>query len=466
MTETRYSVIYRGKILDGFEFDTAKRNLAKIYAISEEKAEKILKSRQVVLKKNLGPAEAKKFATAIKKAGMDVALAKVPAESGAGSPGLSPAARAMEQSLKAAMAAAPPPIPELSEETEGDAPDAEPAPPPVAGAKAEKLPFRFLGTGSQYFKIWIVNVILSILTLGIYSAWAKVRRKQYFYGNIQIDGASFEYLADPKKILKGRIIVVGFFIIYSLVSELVPIVGSILSLVLLIFLPWLVVRSLAFNARNSSFRNIRFGFDGTYKNAAKAYILWPLLAGLTLGILTPYVLYHQKKFMVEHSGYGATRFIFTATVRDYYRIFFGALVPILLALAVLVGGQLAGTAGMAFLAPISMLVFLVIYLYLFAYYSVKTNNLLYCASRLGAHRFEMDMKVWGYGFLVIYNSILTAFTLGLFHPWAKVRIIQYKVEHLTLLPSGDLDGFVASEEKQVSAIGDEMSDFFDFDIGL
>jgi uncharacterized membrane protein YjgN (DUF898 family) len=466
MTETRYNVIYRGKILDGFEFNTAKRNLAKIYAISEEKAEKILKSRQVVLKKNLGPAEAKKFATAIKNAGMAVALARVPAGSGTAASGLSPAARAMEQSLKAAMAAAPPDLPGTFEETGEDAPTAEQARPPKASAKAERLPFRFLGTGSEYFKIWIVNVILSILTLGIYSAWAKVRRKQYFYGNTQIDGASFEYLANPIKILKGRIIVVGFFTIYSLVSEMMPIVGSILSLVLVIFLPWLVVRALAFNARNSSFRNIRFGFDGTYRGAAQAYLLWPLLAGITLGILTPYVFYHQKKFMVEHSGYGATRFVFAATVRDYYRIFLGALVPVLLALAVLVGGQFAGTAGMAFLAPISMVVFLVIYLYLFAYYSVKTNNLLYTASRLGAHRFEMAMRVWGYGFLVLFNSILTAVTLGLFHPWAKVRVIQYKVAHLTLIPSGDLDGFVASEEKQVSAIGDEMSDFFDFDIGL
>jgi len=364
------------------------------------------------------------------------------------------------------MAAAPPPMPDFSEDTGAGGPSGESAPPPMTTGKAETLPFRFLGTGTEYFKIWIVNVILSILTLGIFSAWAKVRRKQYFYGNTQIHGASFEYLADPIKILKGRIIVVGFFILYSAISELVPIVGSILSLVMLIFLPWLVVRSLAFNARNSSFRNIRFGFDGTYKGAAKAYILWPLLATITLGILFPYVIYHQKKFMVEHSGYGSTRFSFTATVRDYYRIYLGALVPVLLALVVLVGGQFAGTSGLAFLAPISMLVFFVIYLYLFAYYSVKTNNLLYSASRLGTHRFEMDMNVWRYCFIVVYNSILTAFTLGLFHPWAKVRILSYKVENLTLISSGDLDSFVAGEEKQVSAIGDEMSDFFDFDIGL
>ena len=30
----------------------------------------------------------------------------------------------------------------------------------------------FTGKASEYFGIWIVNVLLTILTLGIYSAWA------------------------------------------------------------------------------------------------------------------------------------------------------------------------------------------------------------------------------------------------------------------------------------------------------
>ena len=48
--------------------------------------------------------------------------------------------------------------------------------------------------------------LLSIVTLGIFSAWAKVRNKQYFYRNTLVDGSSFEYLASPIAILKGRII--------------------------------------------------------------------------------------------------------------------------------------------------------------------------------------------------------------------------------------------------------------------
>jgi uncharacterized membrane protein YjgN (DUF898 family) len=41
------------------------------------------------------------------------------------------------------------------------------------------MPFEFRGTGGEYFRIWIVNLLLTILTLGIYSAWAKVRQLRY-----------------------------------------------------------------------------------------------------------------------------------------------------------------------------------------------------------------------------------------------------------------------------------------------
>ncbi len=40
-------------------------------------------------------------------------------------------------------------------------------------AQARSSRINFSGRGSEFFGIWIVNVLLSILTLGIYSAWAK-----------------------------------------------------------------------------------------------------------------------------------------------------------------------------------------------------------------------------------------------------------------------------------------------------
>ena len=55
-----------------------------------------------------------------------------------------------------------------------------------------KNAFQFHGRGGEYFGIWIVNILLTIVTLGLYSPWAHVRNKHYFYGNTDLAGERFE----------------------------------------------------------------------------------------------------------------------------------------------------------------------------------------------------------------------------------------------------------------------------------
>jgi uncharacterized membrane protein YjgN (DUF898 family) len=43
---------------------------------------------------------------------------------------------------------------------------------------------------------------------------------------------------------------------------------------------------------------------------------------------------------------------------------------------------------------------------------------------------------------------------------------RYRLDNLKLLAADELDGFVASEEEKVGAAGEEVSDFFDFDVGI
>ena len=133
-----------------------------------------------------------------------------------------------------------------------------------------QTPVVFTGKAGEYFGIWIVNLLLSIVTLGIYSAWAKVRRKKYFYNNMLIDGVGFDYHASPIAILKGRIIAVVLFILYQVLAGFSPILAGVLLIVFLAALPWIVVRGMTFNARNSSHRGLRFDFDGTYGQALVA----------------------------------------------------------------------------------------------------------------------------------------------------------------------------------------------------
>ncbi len=93
------------------------------------------------------------------------------------------------------------------------------------GRRFDRLPVRFVGSGSEYFRIWIVNLLLTIVTLGIYSAWAKVRRLKYMYRNTQIADSSFDYHGSPIAILKGRLIALVLLIAYNFSFQLSLIAG-------------------------------------------------------------------------------------------------------------------------------------------------------------------------------------------------------------------------------------------------
>jgi uncharacterized membrane protein YjgN (DUF898 family) len=206
-------------------------------------------------------------------------------------------------------------------------------------------------------------------------------------------------------------------------------------------------------------RNIRFGFSGKVWQAAKAFVLWPILTPFTLGILAPFVYFKQKSFVVENTKYGTTKFSFSATPGDYYRIFFAILLYG-------IGGVVVVVLSSFLFQSLSILISLVLYLYLFAFAAVKTSNLIYNSSNLSVHGFYADMDVKEYVWIVFTNTIFTVLTIGFYHPWATVRALKYKIAHLMLAPGGELDNFIASEQEQVSAFGEEMTDFFDIDFGL
>lgn len=188
-------------------------------------------------------------------------------------------------------------------------------------SQQKETPIVFQGKASEYFGIWIVNLLLSLVTLGVFSAWAKVRRKKYFYNNTYIENAAFDYHANPISILKGRAIALVFFLGYSFSGNVNLFLPFLFMLIFLIALPWLVVRSATFNARNTSHRGLRFNFVGTTREAVRVFVAVPILTLVTLGLIIPYGAYLKNKFLVDNHRFGLSPFHLEAKVRDFYKIY-------------------------------------------------------------------------------------------------------------------------------------------------
>src|ERR1700679_3878649 len=118
--------------------------------------------------------------------------------------------------------------------------------------------FEFRGRGGEFFRIWILNLALTLLTFGIYSAWAKVRTRRYLYGNTYIAGHALDYDPSPWRILIGRAIALAFFLAYSVSVGVWPQALGLWYIAFGFTIPWLIHSSLRFSARNNSYRNKRF----------------------------------------------------------------------------------------------------------------------------------------------------------------------------------------------------------------
>lgn len=149
-----------------------------------------------------------------------------------------------------------------------------------------KYSVAFSGTAKEYFGIWIVNILLSIVTLGIYSAWAKVRTKRYFAQHTSIDGRRFDYHATGGQILIGRLIVVGGYFTFNFFVLLVPDSIPFLAVGILVAIPWILNGALRFNARMTSWSGLYFKFKGNYWKSALVFLVYPIILPL-LAFLIP-----------------------------------------------------------------------------------------------------------------------------------------------------------------------------------
>lgn len=375
-------------------------------------------------------------------------------------------------SVAAGSTAAPPAPPE---------PDSQ-APPPLAAAPSSRpvpctLSFAFHGTARDYFGIWIVNTLLKIVTVGIYSAWAKVRKRRFFYGSTTLHGQPFEYLADPLTLFKGWLIAAVAFVLYSIGTKVSPILSSVIALIVFAAFPWLLVRSRIFNARNSAYRNIRFNFKADYRQAYLVYAGLPILTGLTLGILAPYMLYRQKKFMAENSSYGSIPFRFTATVKQFYQLAlkvalgFAAIVAAAGAMFGLAGGVAAFTGGlngsMGGFVLLPFVILPVMYIVVTVYARTALANLSWNSTQLGSGRFRSSLSTQRMTVLFVTNALAIFCSLGLLVPWATVRMARYRFECLKLETADTLDDVLAAAgSNAIGAAGEEIGDLFDMPVEI
>ncbi|GAB5559933.1 MAG: DUF898 family protein [Synoicihabitans sp.] len=351
-----------------------------------------------------------------------------------------------------------------------------PVPPPVPPEKIpEPVPFHFHGNTQEYFRIWIVNTLLTVLTCGVFLAWAKIRKRRYLRGNTTLQGHAFHYTANPWRILIGNMLVAAVFLTYSFFGAVYPVARGAAILIGLALLPWVVVKSLSFNANNTLFRGMRFRFRAGLTEAFWIYLVLPILIPFTLGFYYPAWARRKAAFKMENHRYGDAFFSFSADTGGFFRpMFFGGL--IVFGGAMLLGLSVAGYVAISddTIPNETVLGVLGLVVYGGAFFTgrhfiyPRVFNHIWNHTKLDEHCFMAQMRPGAWMKLQWVNLLAIIFTAGLAVPWATIRNTRYLVSclHVKLTEVDALEKIDTMGSIQGSALGDSAADFVGVDFGL
>lgn len=369
------------------------------------------------------------------------------------------------------------------------------------------LPVRFVGSGSEYFRIWIVNLLLTLLTVGLYYPFAKVRRLRYFHGATEIGGHAMSFHADPWKMLRGYVLVAVLVGAYSAASYFSEIAGLIALLIVGAVWPALWHSSLRFRLANTGWRGMRFRFTGSRGGAYAVMMSWAAIVAVFSGIgvlmapepgtkpglgevlagllpllivfFVPALLWWMRRYQHDHYALGGEASRFTPGVGSFYGVFalaalmfLGIIAVVGIAAAVLIPALFAGEGGkpdegsVIVAVVLGMLVYLAVPL-VGAFIGARLQNIVWNGTRSQHIAFDSRLAVGALAGLTLKNWLLILLTVGLYYPFAAVASAKLRLEAVNLLFAVDADALVSvAAHIDESAAGDAAGDLFGFDIGL
>lgn len=307
--------------------------------------------------------------------------------------------------------------------------------------------FDYRGSGGELFGLFLVNILLTVLTFGIYYFWAKVKLTRYFYENTEFMGHNFSYHGTGSErfvgFIKGILLIglgagvftaVGFFLTMVLSEEIATsIAGFLFYLTLLAIGPLLLIGKERYRLSRSSYRNIRFRFTGKFEDLTKIFLTHGLLSFLSFGIYTPWFICKLNEFFAQNSYYGNQNFHFEADPMDLFFIYLKAF----------------------FLVPLTFGIYYSWFnaeLYRFYWGHVSFQNKRFNARGFTGSELLITMFIY---FMIISLSF------GIAAPWALTILMKLKIGSLNLYGTIDFAAIEGSMDKEASALSDGISDAAD-----
>lgn len=379
-------------------------------------------------------------------------------------------------------------------------------------------PLVFTGSGSEYFRVWIVNVLLSLVTLGFYTPLARRRTAQYFYGHTLVADSPLEFTGQSRKMFFGFLLLVvlygGFKLAANSGNEVAVNVFMLLGAACA---PYFWASAMRFRLGSTRWRGVRLQFTAPWKEVYLAS--WPIfaLALVWIGLITALAFlvpamrggaagmapapgsviwmafgagllalalsllcvirlsFNYQGLLVRRAAIGAQAGRWKPVFGDFVGIWL-ATAGFFLLVVILSGVLMVAATSMAVvslpradgpmkfvliavLSMVSMVGFFLMLAPVRAYREARMFKLVW--SNVGVSsiaRFKCRLRPSRYVGLRIKNILLTLLTLGLYRPFARVSEYAMKIDSVTLHVKGGVDQLAGQLVEQQGALGDAIAD--------
>ena len=316
--------------------------------------------------------------------------------------------------------------------------------------------FGFDGTWQDFAKIALPNLLLTIVTLGIYRFWATTRERKYLWAHTRFVDERLEWTGTGKELFIGFLLVLVLFVLpfslfglvqQSLIArgyESIAIVATIALFFGILYLTGIAYfRALRYRLSRTRWRGIRGGSNDQGFRYGWSYTWKTLVGQLAAGLLVPWSmtsLWNERWSKMSFGPHHFEAHADSGSVFARYLLFY--LAPILLFLAIIlamvtgggIGAGLGGDEGlgigMGLGAAIALFTWFFALGLIAAAFFAKYYREVVGATRWKELKFGFEASTMDWIKLYIGDFFLVVLTLGFGYIFLSYRHWKFFITHM------------------------------------
>jgi uncharacterized membrane protein YjgN (DUF898 family) len=304
--------------------------------------------------------------------------------------------------------------------------------------------FKFDGSGREMFLLMLYNFILIIFTLGIYRFWATTRTRKYIWSHLTFAEDRLEYTGTGRELFTSFLKVGGIFFLWAVLSRgigyFIPImkgpIGILTAVIVFLLIGYAQYSGRNYRLARTRWRGIRLGMTNARREYMKTYVIYTLLMPLTFGLIAPVRWVKLRSILINNTRIGTKQLIYTGEAKEFYWRYMRGI----------------------------LFTFLTLGIYWF-WHQARLLRYDYGNTHLGETKFKCVIQGGDLLYATFIGMLIVILTAGIGTPWALRLWLQIRTDTLAVMGTLPLEQ-IAQGGAESSAIGEEVADFLDVDLGF